>query len=158
MARPGARRPPVRQFAQAEVERLEELRLEATEERLAADLEHGQAGELVSELRALVAEHPLRERLRGRLMLALYRSGRQADALEMMRQGRRLLVDELGLEPGPELRRLEAMILAQDPELDAETVTNTLVAPLPSPANATIGREGELAEIGALLAPPTFAW
>ena len=139
-------------FAQAEVERLEELRLEATEERLAADLEHGQAGDLVGELRALVAEHPLRERLRGRLMLALYRSGRQADALETMREGRRLLVDELGLEPGPELRRLEAMILAQDPELDAETVTNTLAAPLPSPANATIGREGELAEIGALLA------
>ena len=138
-------------FAQAEIARLEELRLEATEERLSAELEHGHAGDLVSELRALVAEHPLRERLRGRLMLALYRSGRQADALETMREGRRLLVDELGLEPGPELRRLEAMILAHDPELDAETVDQHAGRPAPSPANATIGREGELAEIGALL-------
>ena len=80
----------------------------------------GSADDLVGELRSLVAEHPLRERLRGQLMLALYRAGRQADALEVMRDGRRFLVDELGLEPGPELRRLERMILAHDPELDAE--------------------------------------
>ncbi|MBE2318618.1 winged helix-turn-helix domain-containing protein [Solirubrobacter sp. CPCC 204708] len=141
-------------FAQGEIERLEELRLEATEEHLAAELERGQAGEKVAELRALVAEHPLRERLRGRLMLALYRTGRQAEALEVMREGRRRLVDELGLEPGPELRRLEAMILAHDPGLDAETPANVLAAPLPAPANATIGREGELAEIAALLTGP----
>jgi predicted ATPase/DNA-binding SARP family transcriptional activator len=139
-------------FTQAEVERLEELRLEAIEERVAADLARGQAVDLVGQLRALVAEHPLRERLRGQLMLALYRSGRQADALEAMREGRRLLVDELGLEPGPELRKLERMILAQDPSLEAEAPRDVLTAPLPVPANATIGREGELADIAALLA------
>ena len=139
------------EFAQSEISRLEELRLEAIEERLAGDLASEQPVDVVGELRALVAEHPLRERLRGQLMLALYRTGRQAEALEVMREGRRLLVDELGLEPGPELRRLEAMILAHDPELEAEGPTGVLEAPLPAPANATIGREGELAEIGALL-------
>jgi DNA-binding SARP family transcriptional activator len=104
-------------FAQAEIGRLEELRMEALEERIAAELAAGRDADLVGELRALVAEHPLRERLRGHLMVALYRSGRQAEALEVMRDGRRMLVDELGIEPGPELRRLEAMILAHDPEL-----------------------------------------
>ncbi len=142
------------EFAQGEITRLEELRLEAIEDRLAAELAGGHAADLVGELRALVAEHPLRERLRGSLMLALYRAGRQADALEVMREGRRLLVDELGLEPGPELRRLEAMILAHDPELSADDPADVLGAPLPAPANATIGREGELAEIGALLLRP----
>ena len=128
--------------------------MEAIEERVAADLTRGQAVDLVGELRALVAEHPLRERLRGQLMLALYRSGRQADALEVMREGRRLLVDELGLEPGPELRKLERMILAHDPGLEAEAPRDVLSAPLPVPANATVGREGELAEISALLIRP----
>jgi len=141
----------VDEFAQGEIARLEELRLEAIEERLAAELDAGRAVDLVGELRALVAEHPLRERLRGQLMLALYRAGRQADALAVMRDGRRFLVEELGLEPGPELRRLEQMILAHDPGLDAEDSEHVAVAPLPMPANATIGREGELAEIGALL-------
>src|SRR4051794_17196435 len=119
------------EFAQSEIARLEELRLEAVEERLAAELARGQAGDLVGELRALVAEHPLRERLRVSLMLALYRSGRQADALEIMREGRQRLVEELGLEPGPELRRLETMILAQDPSLDAAAEAGVLDAPLP---------------------------
>ena len=141
-------------FAEGEIARLHELRMEAIEERIAADLARGQTQQLVGQLQTLVAEHPLRKRLRGQLILALYRSGRQADALDVMRQGRRRLLDELGLEPGPELRRLEAMILAQDPELQAEQPGGVLDAPLPALANATIGREGELAEIGALLARP----
>src|SRR4051794_31917392 len=106
-------------FAQAEIARLEELRLETVEERFAQELERGQAGDLVGELRMLVAEHPLRERLRASLMVVLYRAGRQADALEVMREGRRHLVEELGLEPGHELRRLERMILDHDPSLEA---------------------------------------
>jgi predicted ATPase/DNA-binding SARP family transcriptional activator len=142
------------EFAQREIGRLEEQRVEAIEERLAADLACGSDADLVGELQALVAEHPLRERLRAQLMVALYRTGRQAEALETMREGRRLLVDELGIEPGPELRRLERMILAQDPELLAERPSAGLAAPLPAPANVTIGREGELAEIAALLARP----
>ena len=142
------------EFAQNEIARLEELRLEAIEERIAADLARGQAAELLDELRALVDAHPLRKRMRGQLILALYRTGREADALDVMRQGRRLLVDELGLEPGPELRRLEAMILAHDPELRAQGSGGVLDAPLPTPANTTIGREGELAEIAALLIRP----
>jgi predicted ATPase/DNA-binding SARP family transcriptional activator len=142
------------EFAQAEIRRLEERRLEALEERLAAELAGGADADLVGELRALVAEHPLRERLRAQLMVALYRSGRQAEALETMRNGRSLLVEELGIEPGPELRRLERMILAQDPELLAERPGGALAAPLPAPANETIGRGGELAEISELLVRP----
>ncbi|HEY6888287.1 MAG TPA: AfsR/SARP family transcriptional regulator, partial [Solirubrobacter sp.] len=141
-------------FAESEIARLQELRLEAIEERIAADLARGQTQQLVGQLQTLVAEHPLRKRLRGQLILALYRSGRQADALDVMRQGRRRLLDELGLEPGPELRRLEAMILAQDPELEARQSGEVLDAPLPALATPTVGREGELAEIGALLARP----
>ena len=120
-------------FAQAEIARLEDLRLETIEERLAAELAHGQSVDLIGELRALVAEHPLRERLRGSLMLALYRAGRQAEALEVMREGRQYLVEELGLEPGPELRKLESMILAHDARLDIEVKSDGLDAPLPRP-------------------------
>ena len=138
------------EFAQQEIARLEELGLEAIEERLAAELAVGGAEELVGELQALVAGHPLRERLRGQLMVALYRSGRQAEALETMREVRRLLVEELGLAPGPELRRLERMILAHDSELTAER-PGRRVARLPAPANETIGRDGEVAEIAEAL-------
>ena len=105
-------------FAQGEIHRLEDLRLVALEDRAEALLQLGRNAEVVAELDSLVAEHPLRERLRARLMLALYRTGRQADALQVYRDGRRLLSGELGLEPGPELQRLEQAILAQDPELD----------------------------------------
>jgi DNA-binding SARP family transcriptional activator len=105
-------------FAQPEIARLEELRWAALEARIDAELASGRHAELVGELQALVAEHPLRERLHGQLMLALYRSGRQADALEAYRGARELLLDELGLEPSEDLKRLEAAILRQDPELE----------------------------------------
>jgi DNA-binding SARP family transcriptional activator/ABC-type branched-subunit amino acid transport system substrate-binding protein len=104
-------------WAQAEIGRLEELRLVALEERIDADLRLGEAPRLVPELEVLVAEHPLRERLRVLLMLALYRSGRQADALEAYAAGRTALVDALGIEPGPELQEMQRRVLTQDPEL-----------------------------------------
>jgi YVTN family beta-propeller protein len=104
-------------FFVAAVDQLEELRLGALEERIDADLALGRDAALVPELDALVAEHPYRERLRAQLMLALYRSGRQTDALEAYQAGRRVLRDELGLEPGNELRDLEAAILRHDERL-----------------------------------------
>src|SRR3954469_6282767 len=104
-------------FARAEIVRLEELRWAALELRIDADLAVGHAAELIGELEALIAEHPLRERLRAQLMLALYRCARQAEALEAYRRARRELADGLGLEPGDELRRLEQAILRHDPEL-----------------------------------------
>jgi DNA-binding SARP family transcriptional activator/DNA-binding beta-propeller fold protein YncE len=105
-------------FAQAEIDRLEELRLAAFERRIDLDLTRGRHTQVVAELEGLVTSHPLRERLRELLMLALYRSGRQADALETYRTGRRLLVDELGIEPGPRLQDLERAILAHDRTLE----------------------------------------
>ena len=109
-------------FAQGEIARLEELRLVALEERIDTDLELGRHLELAPELEALVQAEPLRERPRGQLMLALYRSGRQADALAAYRAAREALVEELGIEPGPELKELEAAILRQDDSLLPETV------------------------------------
>ena len=105
-------------FAQNEIARIEELALACLEQRLDADLAEGRHAALVAELEALVAEHPLRERLRAQLMLALYRSGRQADALDAYQAGRTLLLDELGLEPGAELRELQRQILAHDAALE----------------------------------------
>lgn len=104
-------------FAQNEIRRLGELRLSALEERIDADLALGRQARLVDELEQLVATNPLRERFRAQLMLTLYRCGRQADALEVYRDGRRTLQTELGIEPGPETRRLEQAILAHDPSL-----------------------------------------
>lgn len=98
----------------ARTARWDELRLAATEERVDLELAAGRHNALVGELRSLVAEHPFREQVRVQLMLALARAGRQADALEVFRDGRRCLVDELGLEPGPELRRLEQAILTAE--------------------------------------------
>jgi DNA-binding SARP family transcriptional activator len=106
-------------FAQPEIARLEELRWAALEQRIDADLAVGRHAELIGELGALIAEHPLRERLRGQLMLALYRSGRQAEALSAYRQAQRELADQLGLDPSEELKRLEQAILRQDPALEA---------------------------------------
>ncbi len=105
-------------FAQPAIARLEELRLAALERRIEADLALGRHAELVGELEGLVAAHPLRERMRAQHMLALYRSGRQADALGSFQDARSTLVDELGIEPGPVLRQLELAILRQDPALD----------------------------------------
>jgi DNA-binding SARP family transcriptional activator/ABC-type transport system substrate-binding protein/streptogramin lyase len=105
-------------FARAEIERLEELRLTALEERIDADLELGRHRALVAELESLTAKHPLRERLRGQLMLALYRSGRQAEALRAYSDVRKRLVEELGLEPGQALQDLEQAILRHDPSLE----------------------------------------
>jgi DNA-binding SARP family transcriptional activator len=118
-------------FALAAIGRLEELHLMARELRIEAELRLERSAELVPELESLVAEHPLRERLRGQLMTALYRSGRQAQALETYQDLRRRLAEELGLDPGPALRDLERAILRQDPEL-----------------RPTPGRPPELAESG----------
>ncbi|HEY2437947.1 MAG TPA: BTAD domain-containing putative transcriptional regulator, partial [Solirubrobacteraceae bacterium] len=104
-------------FAHSEIARLEGSRLAALEERIDAELALGEHARLVGELEGLVSEHPLRERFIGQLMLALYRSGRQADALESYRSARRRLVEELGLEPGRELQELERAILDQDSAL-----------------------------------------
>ena len=101
-----------------EAERLEELRLQAVEDRLDADLGQGQERDVIPELRALVAEHPFRERLCAQLMVALYRTGRQTDALEVYRETRTQLAEELGLEPSARLRDLERQMLAHDPELE----------------------------------------
>jgi DNA-binding SARP family transcriptional activator len=105
-------------FAQGVIARLEELHVGALERRIDADLVLGRQGELVGELRALVAQHPVRERLHGQLMLALYRAGRQAEALEAYQTARGELVDKLGIEPGAALQELERAILRQDPALD----------------------------------------
>ncbi len=102
----------------AEAARLDELRVSALEDRVEADLALGQGGELVGEVEGLLREYPFRERLWGCLITALYRAGRQRDALDTYQRARNMLVEELGIEPGPELRRLEAAVLAQDSSLD----------------------------------------
>jgi DNA-binding SARP family transcriptional activator/streptogramin lyase len=104
-------------FASPEIGRLAELRLSAVEERIDADLARGRHVDLVPELMAVVVEHPLREHLRAQLMLALYRAGRQSEALQAYREARHLLAEQLGIDPGPELQSLERAILVQDPSL-----------------------------------------
>jgi DNA-binding SARP family transcriptional activator len=115
--------------ARPAIARLDDLRLTALEGRIEAELQLGRHSELAGELEALVAAHPLRERMHGQLMLALYRAGRQADALEAYRRLRRALVDELGLEPGPGLQQLEHAILRQDSSLDLGRTTPPSVSP-----------------------------
>ena len=109
-------------FAESEIARLEELRLSALEDRIEKDLDSGQAAELVPELETLVKENPLRERPRGQLMLALYRSGRQAEALQAYQDARKVLVEELGIEPTPSLQQLHASILRQESALQPQVV------------------------------------
>jgi CheY-like chemotaxis protein len=104
-------------FVRAEAARLEEQRLGADEDRIDAELALGRHSALVAELERRVQRHPMRERLRAQLMLALYRCGRQADALQSYRSGRQVLNDELGLEPGTRLRELEQAVLRHDPDL-----------------------------------------
>jgi predicted ATPase/DNA-binding SARP family transcriptional activator len=135
-------------FAAAEIARLEESRLAAIELRVQADLEAGRHAELASELQQLTREHPWRERLHAQLMLALYRNGRQAEALDAYARARTVLVEELGIEPGPELAELQQKVLAQDPCL-----TPFLRAPssLPAPPNRMIGREEELETVAERL-------
>src|SRR5581483_5688941 len=133
--------------ASAEIARLEELRLAATEDLVDAELELGLHRRLVGELERLVAEHPLRERLRAQLILALYRSGRQADALAVYQRARRTLLDELGLEPGESLRQLERAILAQDSSLDLAAPTAASPRRIPAPPTPLRGRERELAAL-----------
>jgi predicted ATPase len=140
--------------ASTEADRLEGLRLAALEQRVEADLALGRHGAIVSELEALTAEHPYRERFHAQLMLALYRSGRQADALEAYRRARTILVEELGLDPGRDLQQLEAAILAQDPALDvAATPAPRAPAPptLPVPPGPLLGRDEDLETAIALL-------
>jgi predicted ATPase/DNA-binding SARP family transcriptional activator len=120
-------------WARAERARLAEARLAALEDRIDADLASGRHALVVAELEQLTAEHPLRERLRGQLVLALYRCGRQADALRAFREARDHLVEELGIEPSAELRRLESAVLAQDPALDLPA------APSPRGGGAALG-------------------
>jgi predicted ATPase/DNA-binding SARP family transcriptional activator len=138
-------------FARVEGGRLEELRLSTLEERLDADLARGRHAELVGELEALVDAHPHRERLRGQLMLALYRSGRQAEALAAYRAAR-FALDELGIEPSEELRRLERQILTQDAALMPRRSRAETIVRLPVPATTFVGRERELAELADVLA------
>ena len=106
-------------FAQSEIVRLQELRLAVVEDRVEAELEAGRHAELAGELETLAEEHPLRERLRAQLMLALYRAGRQAEALQIYHDTRRVLVEELGIDPSPSLQQLHGSILRQDPGLEA---------------------------------------
>jgi predicted ATPase/DNA-binding SARP family transcriptional activator len=141
-------------FARAEAARLEERRLVAIEERVEADLALGGHAESVAELEALVEMHPLRERLCGQLMLALYRSGRQAEASGVFHRTRERLADDLGMEPGPELQRLFTQILKQDPELAATPPALEPARPatnLPHPLTPLVGRAAEIETVRGLL-------
>ena len=145
--------------------RLEAMHLVAVEDEMEAALALGRHGDLVPSLEALLAEHPLRERLRMYLVLALYRSGRQADALDLLRQTRETLREELGIDPSPPLQRLEHQILSHDPELDVHATTSPAVGPAPvlvasdqddgsepEPARLPlVGREREVGQLRRML-------
>jgi DNA-binding SARP family transcriptional activator/Tfp pilus assembly protein PilF len=159
----------------AEVPRLEELRMQAIQWRIEADLQLGRSGRVLPELQALTAAHPLREAFQGQLMLALYRCGRTADALAAFRQARTTLIDEIGVEPGRDLRLLHERMLAGDPGLEAAVPAQAAARPartappaggrevpvpreLPPVVASFTGRDAELAALDALLgAPPAGA-
>ena len=130
----------------AEAARLEALRTDALEEQFESALALGKQAEVVGQIRRVLEEHPFRERLWGQLMLALYRSGRQAEALEAFGQARGLLAEELGVEPGPGLQRLQAAMLAHDPALASVPVAGGPRGRLPAPVTSLVGRQQALAE------------
>jgi predicted ATPase/DNA-binding SARP family transcriptional activator/Tfp pilus assembly protein PilF len=134
----------------AEADRLDELRLTALELRYDAELASGRHDAVVAELEALTAEHPYHERFLEQRVLALYRCGRQADALEVYREARRTLSEDLGLEPGPALQELERAVLRQDPSLAAPPAPTRSTRPLPTPPTPLVGRRLELAAVAAL--------
>ena len=144
-------------FAGLEARRLETLRIQAVEDRIDTELALGRHAVVCSELEQLVTEHPMRERLRGQLMIALYRCGRQADALQTYQQGRSLLVEELAVEPGPQLRQLQLAVLEQDPALDlpppaARQDAREAVSPAGLAPGAAADQSGVAADLPA--APP----
>ena len=136
-------------FAVAEARRLEELRISATEDRLAAELALGRAAAAVPELERLVGEHPMRERLWEMLVTALYRAGRQGDALGAYERARAVLADELGVDPGPGLRAVHARVLAHDPTLGVPDRRGSTIPPQLRLARALVGRDEELAPAAA---------
>jgi len=138
-------------WAGAEAARLEALRADALEEQFEAALALGEHTELVAWIRRTLEEHPFRERLWGQLMLALYRSGRQAEALETFRQARGVLAEQLGIEPGPGLQRLQAAILAHDPSLASVPVAAVPRGRLPAPVTSFVGRQQALARVVELV-------
>ena len=147
----------MRRLRRPEAGRLDELRLACLEERerererIDADLALGRHPALIGELEAVILEQPLRERLRGQFIVALYRSGRQSEALAQYQAARRMLADELGLEPSPELRELERMILAHDPGLAAPRVSEKPPSNLHAQPTPFIGRQKELEEAAEIM-------
>lgn len=156
-------------FARAESERLDSWRVDLTVHRISAELELGTAAELVTELTSLAAEHPLHEPIHRLLAQALYRTGRQADALEQLSRLRRMLADQLGVDPTPDTADLELRLLRQDPSLlatradphpvpaPAPLPTNAVPVDLPNPTTSFVGRDGELAALLQRLAAPGVA-
>ena len=142
-------------FLQADIARLEELRLGALEDRIDADLALERHAEVPAELESLVARHPLRERLRAQLMLALYRSGRQAEALEVYQDARWALTDELGIEPGREMQELQQAILRHDPALDSRGEGEPATARFAGGGREPAYRQAEPAGAGTTPEPET---
>jgi predicted ATPase/DNA-binding SARP family transcriptional activator len=138
-------------WATAEAGRLDSLRLDALEEHFEALLALGEHGELAGAIRAALEESPFRERMWGQLMLTLYRSGRQADALEVFQEARRMLSEQLALEPGPALRRLQEAILSHDPEIAPVPLAPRRRGNLPASSSSFIGREDELGRVVELV-------
>jgi predicted ATPase/DNA-binding SARP family transcriptional activator len=135
----------------AEAARLEALRTDALEEQFEAALALGEHTQVVGRIRRVLEEHPFRERLWEQLMMALYRSGRQAEALEAFGQARRMLAEQLGVEPGPGLQRLQAAILVHDPALASTPAAGGPLGRLPAPVTSFVGRQQALAEVAELI-------